>query len=98
MRIGVGFSLCLVQIINAPLAKRCIIPLMSNLKKIDWFVGALASFARAKGITRKQAFAYLHSHGGFAFMNDHYCVEHLLSFEDVVEDIEAVSARNGGQL
>ncbi|MDR1014690.1 MAG: DUF3791 domain-containing protein [Coriobacteriales bacterium] len=71
---------------------------MDGLKKTDWLVEALASFARAKGVTRKQAFVYAHAHGGFAFINRHYDVEHLLSFEDVVDDIAAVSARNGGRL
>jgi len=71
---------------------------MDKLKKIDWFVEALASFARNKGISRKQAFDYVHAHGGFTFVDEHYEVEHLLSFEEVVDDIATISARNGGRL
>jgi hypothetical protein len=70
----------------------------ADIKKLDWLVEALASFARAEHITRKQAFDFALEYGGFDFINRHYDVEHQLPLEDVVEDIELVSARNGGYL
>jgi hypothetical protein len=67
----------------------------TDIKKLDWLVEALASFARAKNVTRREAFNFTLQCGGFDFINRHYEAEHQLSFEDVVDDIEAVSVRNG---
>jgi hypothetical protein len=72
--------------------------MMVDLKKLDWLVEALACFAKDKGITRKQAFEYANKYGGFDFINRHYEVEHQLSFEDTIDDINAIALRNGGNL
>jgi hypothetical protein len=70
----------------------------ADIRKLDWLVEALASFARAKGLTRKEALEFALRYRAFDFINHYYDVEHQLSFEDVIDDIEAVSARNGGYL
>ncbi|MDR0842741.1 MAG: DUF3791 domain-containing protein [Acidobacteriota bacterium] len=69
-----------------------------NLRKLDWLVEVLASFARTHGISRKQAYEFASESGALDFIIRHYEVEHQLSFEDVLDDIEAVSSRNGGVL
>lgn len=67
-------------------------------KQISWITAAINEFARAKALTVKQAFNYLSLFKGFDFIQDHYEAEHLLSFEDVVDDLTAICLKNGGQV
>lgn len=67
-------------------------------KQISWTTAAISEFARAKSLTIKQAFNYLSQFNGFDFLQKHYEAEHLLSFEDTIEDLTAVCLKNGGQI
>ena len=67
-------------------------------KQITWTVAAISEFAKAKALSVKQAFNYLSLFKGMDFLEAHYGAEHLLSFEDSVEDLTAICQRNGGQI
>jgi len=65
-------------------------------KQISWTTAAISEFAKAKSLTIKQAFSYLSLFKGIDFLQNHYEAEHLLSFEDTVDDLTAVCLKNGG--
>jgi hypothetical protein len=65
-------------------------------KQITWTIAAISEFAKAKALSVKQAFNYLSLFKGMDFLEAHYGAEHLLSFEDTVEDLTAICQRNGG--
>lgn len=67
-------------------------------KQITWTVAAISEFAKAKAISAKQAFNYLSRFKGMDFLQKHYGAEHLLSFDDTVDDLTAICLKNGGQI
>lgn len=67
-------------------------------KQITWTVAAISEFAKAKALSVKQAFNYLNLFKGIDFLQKHYNAEHLLSFNDTVDDLTAICQRNGGQI
>ena len=67
-------------------------------KQITWTIAAISEFAKAKALSAKQAFNYLSLFKGLDFLQKHYNAEHMLSFEDAVEDVTAICLRNGGQI
>ncbi len=69
-----------------------------NTKKINWTVVCVNEFARSKALNIKEAFQYLYAFGGIQFLKEHYEAEHLLSFDEAIEDLELICQRNGGNL
>lgn len=67
-------------------------------KQITWTIAAISEFAKAKALSAKQAFNYLSLFKGLDFLQKHYSAEHLLSFDDTVDDLTAICLRNGGQI
>ena len=67
-------------------------------KQITWTVAAISEFAKVKALSIKQAFNYLSLFKGIDFLEAHYGAEHLVSFDDTVEDLTAICQRNGGQI
>ncbi|MDR1798510.1 MAG: DUF3791 domain-containing protein [Bifidobacteriaceae bacterium] len=61
-------------------------------------VAAIGEFARHAGLPPRQAHRYLASHGAIEFLTEHYDAEHLLSFDEVVEDLVLVAAQAGGDI
>lgn len=67
---------------------------MSNFnKKIFWLSTAIGKYAGSKKKSRVQAFKEMVASGSFDFIDKHYEVEHLLSFDDVIEDIDGIHAK-----
>ena len=66
--------------------------------KIHWVVACVSEFARRFNISVKAAFQYLYLHGGIAFLDEHYEAEHLLSFDDTVDDLVLICKARGGVL
>jgi hypothetical protein len=62
-------------------------------KKIFWLSTAIEKYAKSKNKSRTQAFQEMSASGSFDFIEKHYNVEHLLSFDDVIEDINSINAR-----
>ena len=66
--------------------------------KIAWAVACVNEFAKHFNISVKAAFQYLYNHEGIAFLDEHYEAEHLLSFDDTVDDLVLICQSNGGSL
>ena len=67
---------------------------MSELgKKIFWLTTVIEKYAKSKNKERVQAFQDMSAFGSFDFIEKHYNVEHLLSFEDVIDDINGINAK-----
>lgn len=71
---------------------------MDQAYKTSYIIRCIDKFADAFGLTPKQSFAYLSRHKGIDFLDKNYNAEHLLSFEDAVEDLTVICKRNGGGL
>jgi hypothetical protein len=69
-----------------------------NVGVINWAVVCVSEFAKAQKLHPKAAFRYLYDFGGIEFIKEHYEAEHLLSFDDAVEDLGIVCRNNGGNL
>lgn len=67
-------------------------------KKLDYIVVCVSEFANRHRLSLRDAYFYLRQHTGIQFLQEFYDVEHTLSFEDVVDDLTKVCARNGGAL
>ena len=67
-------------------------------KQITWTIAAIGEFAKAKELSVRQAFNYLSLFKGIDFLQTHYGAEHLLSFDDTIDDLTAICQRNGGQI
>ncbi len=71
-----------------------IFPDMDRLdKKIFWLSTVVEKYAKSRNKSRAQAFQEISASGSFDFIEKHYNVEHLLSFEDVIEDINGINAK-----
>ena len=67
-------------------------------KKISWMVACVSEFARSHAVSVKTAFQFLFRYGGIQFLEEYYEAEHLLSFEDTMEDLIRVCENSGGVL
>jgi hypothetical protein len=56
----------------------------------------VSAFAELKNLNQKDAYNYLEEYKGIDFLEECYDAEHLLSFEDAVEDLTVVCKNNGG--
>ena len=72
---------------------------MTDLKKrIDYTVACVSEFANKHNLPQKTAFNYLYDYKAIDFLKECYDIEHTLSFEDAVEDMEQICENNGGVL
>lgn len=67
-------------------------------RKIDYTVVCINEFAKKKAMHPKTAFLYLYQHKGIAFLEENYEIEHTLSLDNAVEDLELICKRYGGDL
>lgn len=66
--------------------------------KINYTVACVNEFSKYHNMNQKEAFIYLFDYKGIQFLVEFYEVEHLLSFDDVIEDLTVVCRNNGGEL
>ncbi|GHV94668.1 hypothetical protein AGMMS50293_09880 [Spirochaetia bacterium] len=71
---------------------------MVNVGQVHYYVMCIGEFARAKSISVKDAFNYLHAYKGVEFLIECYDAEHTLSLENAVEDLTQVCSNNGGNI
>jgi hypothetical protein len=71
---------------------------MVDLGQVHYYVMCVGEFAKAKSISVKDAFNYLHAYRGLEFLIECYDVEHTLSLENAVEDLTRVCRNNGGNI
>jgi prephenate dehydratase len=56
----------------------------------------IKKFATAFNLSFIESYRYLENYGGLQFILDHYEIEHTLSINDAVEDLQAICRKNGG--
>jgi hypothetical protein len=67
-------------------------------KQIGYIVACVNEFARASDLNEQEAFRYLYSNGGLAFLLEYYETEHTLSFEETINDLKRITRQAGGQI
>ena len=67
-------------------------------KQLNYTIACIHEFARKKQMTKQAAFQYLDQHKGISFLSDHYEIEHTLSMENALSDLETICRNNGGTL
>ena len=67
-----------------------------NKNVIGYVVAAISEFAKTHHISVREANNYLIRFKGIDFLTEHYDAEHLLSFEDSVQDLTQVCLNYGG--
>ncbi len=63
---------------------------------IGYTVAAINEFAKTYNLTVREASNYLNRYKGLDFLTEHYEAEHLLSFEDSVQDLARICYNQGG--
>lgn len=73
---------------------------MSNLEhnKLDYIVAIISDFAKKFSLTNSQAYRYLNNYNGIDFLDRNYDVEHIYSYDDIVEDVSIFCHNKGGAL
>ena len=67
-------------------------------KQINYTVVCVNEFAKKKSLHPKIAFLYLYNHKGIEFLKENYDIEHTLSLEDAIDDLDIICKKNGGEL
>ena len=67
-------------------------------KQINYTVVCVNEFARSKALHPRTAFLYLYNHKGIDFLKENYDIEHTLSLDDAIEDLDIICKNNGGVL
>ena len=65
-------------------------------KQVNYMVSCIHEFARRKKISQQDAYLFLQQYQGISFLNEFYDVEHTLSMNDAMDDLETVCRKNGG--
>jgi len=65
---------------------------------INYLVICVNDFAERFRMNSKAAYKFLSQYGGIDFLMQHYEIEHTLSLDDAVDDLERVCRNNGGVL
>lgn len=63
---------------------------------IAYIVATISEFAKSYHLSVREASNYLIRFKGIDFLTEHYDAEHLLSFDDSVQDLMQVCLNNGG--
>lgn len=73
---------------------------MEQIQKrmIAYTVACVNEFAKRKALHPQKAFFYLDEYAGIQFLKENYEIEHTLSMEDAVDDLERICRSNGGAL
>jgi hypothetical protein len=67
-------------------------------KQVDYAVVCVNEFAKKNALHPRTAFLYLYNYRGIEFLKENYEIEHTLSLEEAVEDLEQICRNNGGRL
>lgn len=73
---------------------------MSELQKnmVDYFVICINEFAKRYDMGPDDAIVYLDKYNGLQFLEDFYDVQHMLSFDETVDNLTVICQRHGGEL
>jgi len=65
---------------------------------INYLVICINDFAESFNISPKKSYEYLSKYGGIKFLLEHYEIEHTLSLDDAIDDLQLICQQNGGLL
>ena len=65
---------------------------------INYLVICVNNFADRFAMDSKEAYSFLAKFGGINFLMQHYEIEHTLSLDEAIENLETVCRQNGGVL
>lgn len=65
---------------------------------IDYIVTCVNDFSDAHGMSYISGFEYLSDHGGVAFLERNYDIEHTYPIDETIENLASVCRVNGGSL
>jgi len=65
-------------------------------KTLSYVVLCIKKFADEFNLSLIEAYRYLETHGGLQFIINHYEIEHTLSINEAIEDMQAICRKNGG--
>lgn len=65
-------------------------------KILSYVVLCIKKFADEFNLSFVEAYQYLENYGGLQFIINHYEIEHTLSINDALEDMQAICRKNGG--
>ena len=65
---------------------------------INYLVICINDFARRFSIDATAVYRFLAQFGGIEFLVQHYEVEHTLSLDEALDDLEIICRQNGGML
>ena len=65
-------------------------------QQIYFSIACVSEFAKRHDVSEQCAFAFLERYEAMQFLKEFYDVEHMLSFDDVVDDMERICLNNGG--
>ena len=69
---------------------------IEDRKMIAYIIACVGEFARASELTSQEAYRYLDHFCGIDFLFEFYDTEHLLSFEEAVDDLRLITQQAGG--
>ena len=73
--------------------------IMSEQKKeIAFAVACVNDFASKYNLSVKEAFQYLFRYKGVKFLKENYEIEHTLSWEVIMYDLQMLCRKNGGMI
>lgn len=67
-------------------------------KEIKYAVVCVNEFAKRNSMSPRAAFTYLFDNQGIHFLKENYEIEHTLSLDDAIDDLEMICRKNGGVL
>ncbi len=70
----------------------------NNASKAYWLSFAISRYAKSKNLTPDIVFPKLREFGVMDFLDKHYETEHLENIMYVIEDMDNILKRNGGDL
>ena len=65
---------------------------------INYIVICINDFAERFNLDAKTAYLFLTQYGGIEFLMEFYDIEHTLSLDNAIDDLEMVCRQNGGFL
>ena len=97
---GKGLTIRTVSKVLAALDLSAVIKLVGEIsfdkRIIGYIVAAINEFAETYNLTVRESSNYLNRYKGLNFLMEHYEAEHLLSFEDSIQDLAQVCHNHGG--
>jgi len=65
-------------------------------KILSYTVLCIKKFADTFNLSFIEAYKYLENYGGLQFIINHYEIEHTLSINDAIDDMQDICRKNGG--